>query len=175
MFQVLEMKWLTFTIITTGAQYFVSFDYYLDFVKLSYQIAEAYEHLQKGTGKDLTSIFQASFLERFDDLYQLEQNKNGRYLTTTISKFMVGWIIMLFLGRGVSKKVQLMAHGADWAKIVQVLPRQITKTNFHHPSLAPNICSVHMHHFCLSQHRSILLLIPPDTTVVLTVSLTHWL
>ena len=45
-------------------------------------------------------------------------------------------------------------HGADWAKIVQVLPRQITKTNFHHPSLAPNICSVHMHHFCLSQYRS---------------------
>ena len=51
--------------------------------------------------------FDGSFLENFEELYALNINKDRVYVRKTITKLLVGYIVSLFLTRGLSRKTQL--------------------------------------------------------------------
>ena len=63
--------------------------------------------MKRGDIEEDFGKFDVSLIETFDELYALEIKKDSVYVRKILAKLIVGYILTLYMTRGLSRKTQL--------------------------------------------------------------------
>ena len=97
------LRWLVLTVLILCSQVLIWLEILGELTKRINNISEAYKMKQGDIAEDFDK-FDGSLLENFEELYALEINKDKVYIRRMITKLMVGYILSLFLTRGLGER-----------------------------------------------------------------------
>ena len=97
-------RWLGYTLLILIAQFIVILDVTSELTTAQAKIYDAYHLKKSGKDDELKNRFETTFLENLEDIYELEQNKDSKYIRKTLARFIIALFISAYITRGLSKK-----------------------------------------------------------------------